>query len=104
MEKIVIQINGGITIDFHVGVKNVRHVKKIMFEMLLHVIVKMESIQHSILDDSPIICGEVIDADAKLSPKDDDKTKTIAKNFNEKKGIYKMQNTYLHFYYLLQHY
>ena len=44
MEKIVIQINGGITIDFHVGVKNVRHVKKIMFEMLLHVIVKMESI------------------------------------------------------------
>ena len=42
MEKIVIQINGGIAIDL--GVKNVRHVKKIMIKMLLHVIVKMESI------------------------------------------------------------
>ena len=44
MEKIVIQIKGGITIDFHLGVKNVRHVKKIMFEVLLHVVVKMENI------------------------------------------------------------
>ena len=30
------------------------------------------------MDDSAIVCGEVIDADAKLSPKDnDDETKTI---------------------------
>ena len=30
------------------------------------------------MDDSAIICDEVIDADAKLSPKDDDdETKTI---------------------------
>ena len=35
------------------------------------------------MDDSAIICDEVIDADAKLSPKDDDETKTIPTSFNE---------------------
>ena len=33
------------------------------------------------MDDSAIICDEVIDADVKLSPKDDDEeTKTLMKN------------------------
>ena len=31
----------------------------------------------SIMDDAAIICDEVINADAKLSPRDDDETKTI---------------------------
>ena len=44
MEKIVIQINGGIMINVDVSVKNVMYVKKIMFGILLHVIVKMENI------------------------------------------------------------
>ena len=44
MEKIVIEINGGIMINVDVIVKNVMHVKKIMFGNLLHVIVKMENV------------------------------------------------------------
>ena len=44
MEKNVIHINGGIMINIDVIVKNVMYVKKIMFGVLLHVIVKMENI------------------------------------------------------------
>ena len=60
------------------------------------------------MDDSAVICDEVIDADAessdaklsqedaKISPKDDDKT-----NFNEKKATCKTQNFYILFAFLL---
>ena len=44
MEEIVNQINGEIMINGNVSVKNVMHVKKIMFGILLHVIVKIENI------------------------------------------------------------
>ena len=44
MEENVIQINGGIMINVDVSVKNVMYVKKIMFGILLHVIVKVEKI------------------------------------------------------------
>ena len=44
MEKNVIQINGGIMINVDVSVKNVTYVKKIIFGILLHVVVKMENI------------------------------------------------------------
>ena len=44
MEQKIIQIKGGITINVDVSVKNVVDVKKIMFGILLHVIVKMENI------------------------------------------------------------
>ena len=44
MEENVIQINDGITINVGVNVKNVMYVKKIMFGILLHVIIKMENI------------------------------------------------------------
>ena len=44
MEENVIQINGGIMINVDVSVKNIMYVKKIMFGILLHVIVKMETI------------------------------------------------------------
>ena len=40
----IIQINDGITINVDVSVKNIAYVKKIMFGILLHVIVKMENI------------------------------------------------------------
>ena len=43
-EKNVILINGGITINVDVSVKNVIYVKKIVFGILLHVIAKMENI------------------------------------------------------------
>ena len=45
MEESVIQVNGGIMINTNVSVKNNMHVKKIMFEILLHVAVKMENIK-----------------------------------------------------------
>ena len=45
MEKNVIQINGRITVNVDVTVKNVIYVKKIMFGILLHVIVKMKDIE-----------------------------------------------------------
>ena len=44
MEENVIQVNGGIMINFDVSVKNVMYVEKIMFGILLHVIGKMENI------------------------------------------------------------
>ena len=44
MEENVIQIKGGIMINVDVSLKNVIYVKKVMFGILLHVIVKMENI------------------------------------------------------------
>ena len=40
----VIQINGGITINVDMSVKNVMYVKKIIFGFLLHVVKKMKNI------------------------------------------------------------
>ena len=39
-----IQINGGITINVDVSVKNVMYVKKVTFRILLDVVVKMKNI------------------------------------------------------------
>ena len=44
IEENVIQINGGIIINVDVSAKNVMNVKKIIFEILLHVIAKIEII------------------------------------------------------------
>ena len=44
MEENVIQVNGEITINVDVREKNVMDVKKIIFGILLHVVVKMENI------------------------------------------------------------
>ena len=42
MEENVIQINGGITINVDVSVKNVMYMKKIIFGIIVHVVAKME--------------------------------------------------------------
>ena len=44
MEENTIQINRRITINVDVSVKNTKYVKTIIFGILLHVVVKMESI------------------------------------------------------------
>ena len=44
MEENIIQLNCGITINVDVSVQNVMYVRKIIFEILLHVVVKMENI------------------------------------------------------------
>ena len=53
------------------------------------------------MDDSAIVCHEVIDLDAKLCPKYYDETKTIPTNFNKKKVNWKMQNFYILLAFLL---
>ena len=53
------------------------------------------------MDNSAIICDEVIDVDAKVSPNDDDKTKTVPTNFNEKKATCRMQSFYILLAFLL---
>ena len=52
MEENAIQTNGGIMINVDVNVKNAVFVKKIMFEILLHVV----------MDYSAVICDEVIES------------------------------------------
>ena len=42
--KNVIQIYGGITINVNVSVKNVMYMKKIIFRILLHLVVRIENI------------------------------------------------------------
>ena len=44
MEKNVIQINGVITINVYVRVKDIMHMKKIILGILLHAVAKMENI------------------------------------------------------------
>ena len=56
--KNVIPINGGVTINVDVTVKIVVYVKKIMFGILVHLVVKMENI----IDDLAFMCDEVIES------------------------------------------
>ena len=44
MEENVTQINGGITTNVDASVKDIIYLKKIIFRILLHVIVKMQNI------------------------------------------------------------
>ena len=44
MEENVIQVNGGITINVDVSLKNITYLKKIIFGILLYVVAKMVNI------------------------------------------------------------
>ena len=44
MEQNVIQINGGMTTNVDVRVKNIIYVKKLIFEILIHLILNMGKI------------------------------------------------------------
>ena len=48
MEKNLIQINCGITINVNVSVKNIIYVKEIIFGILLHVVAKMVNIKQAL--------------------------------------------------------
>ena len=61
MEEHVIQISGEIMINVGVSEKNIIHVKKITFGILLHAVLKMEKYLACIIDDSVIMCDEIID-------------------------------------------
>ena len=45
MKQIVIQINGRITINVNVSVTKIKYLKKIMFRILVHVVVRKKNIQ-----------------------------------------------------------
>ena len=67
MEQNVSQISGRTMINVDVSVKNI-YVKKIMFGILVHVVVKTENIMG---DDSIAICDEVIESyneEVKITP------------------------------------
>ena len=80
----VIQIKSGIMINANVSVK-IRKIiicaKRIIFTILLHVVVKMINVR-SIIDDTVITCGDIIE-----------ETKTVSKNFDIKKTTHKTQTS-----------
>ena len=79
--KNIIQINDGISINVDISVTKIMYVKKIMFGVLLHVILKMENIY----GDSVIMCDEVIESYG-------EEIKTITTNFDEKNVTCKVQS------------
>ena len=85
MEKIVIQINGEILINASVSLNNV---KKIMFGILLHIIVKTEKFLASLMDKSAIMCDEITE-------------ETVPRNLIENKANCKTQNFYILLAFLL---
>ena len=94
MEENDIQINCEITINVDVSVKSFMYVKNVIFGILLYVVVKMENILASVMDDSAIMCDKVVEPY-------DEETKTIPTNLNEKKAIWKRQNFYILLAFLL---
>ena len=76
MEENINQINGGVMIKVHAGVKNNINVKRIMFKP---VTCSCENGKYlaSIMDDSAIMCDEVIESY-------DEGTKTSLTNFSER--------------------
>ena len=76
-------------INVNVSLKHIIYVKK-MFGILVHVLVNMENI----MDDSRIICDQVIDPF-------NEEIKTIPTNLNEKEVTCKAQNFYSFLAFLL---
>ena len=75
----VIQIKNKITKNRDMNVKSIKYVKKIIFRILLHVVVKVASKSSSFIEDSVIMWDEIVDSQAKSYDK---KVKSILTNFN----------------------
>ena len=94
MEKHVIQINGGITINVDVSVKKIDVCEKNYVWNPATCNRENEKYLASIMDDSKIMCDEVIESF-------DEETKTVPTNFDEKKVTCKTQIFYILFAFLL---
>ena len=83
MEENVIQINGGITVNVDVSIKNVMSMEKVIFG-------KIENGKYlaNIMYESVITCNEVIESF-------DQKAKTVSTNFNEKRATCVILNFYI---------
>ena len=79
MVENVIQIKNKITTNRDMNVKSIKYVKKIIFRILLHVVVKVASKSSSFIEDSVIMWDEIVDSQAKSYDK---KVKSILTNFN----------------------
>ena len=95
MEQNFIPTTGRVTINVNVIVKNIIYVKKNIFGIQLYAFVKNGKYLASMVDNSAIICEEVIVIDV------DDKTKTIPINFNENKLTCKTPKIFILFSSLL---
>ena len=95
MEQNFIPTTGRVTINVNVIVKNIIYVKKNIFGIQLYAFVKNGKYLASMVDNSAIICEEVIVIDV------DDKTKTIPINFNENKLTCKTPKIFILFASLL---
>ena len=82
MEENVIQINGWITINVDVSVKDITYVKKNPATCIC----KNGKYLASIIDDSVIKCDEIIDADAEAKSCNQ-RIKTISKNIIFEKKV-----------------
>ena len=88
MEENVMQINGGIMINVDVNVKNVKYVKKIMFRISLHEVVKMENIEQVLWMIQQLFAMNLYNEseNEEKEAKSYNETKTIPKHFNDKKA------------------
>ena len=84
MEENVIKIKDGRTINVNVSVKNIHVCEDDYILKPAKCSCKNGKYLATIIDDSAITWGENIDAKAKLY---DEKTKNVAKKFNEKKNL-----------------
>ena len=94
MEENVIQINGGVTINVDVSVKNVMYVKEDYIWNPSTCSCENEKYLASIMEYLAITCDEVVESY-------NEETKTIPTNFNEKKATRKTQNFYILLAFLL---
>ena len=78
----IIQINGGITINVNVSVKNIMYVKKSCIWNPVTCSCENGKYLASIMDNSAITCNEIVE----------EEIKTVTTNFNERKAIYKTKN------------
>ena len=77
MVQNMIQIKSEITVNMDVRIENIIYVKKIVFGILLHVVVKMVNI----VDDLVVRFDEIVDREAKLYNRE---TKQGNKNYSIK--------------------
>ena len=78
----IIQINGGITINVNVSVKNIMYVKKNCIWNLATCSCENGKYLASIMDNLAITCNEIVE----------EEIKTVTTSFNERKAIYKTKN------------
>ena len=99
MQENIIQINGGITINIDMSVKNAMYVKKVIFRIILYVILKMENIYRILWVNQQLCVMKLLDGDTKAKSNNKaqsyNKTKAVPTSFNEENMTCKTQNIFV---------